>query len=629
METKCVGYKIDRVKKQLNMHGIGVDSKRKGGGLALLWNKDNFLELMSFSASHIDARVQLETGDKYWRFTGFYGAPEASNRSSSWTLLRHLSRISTLPWVCGDDFNAIISDSEKDGILPTPQWQLRSFRQALDDSGLFDVGFMGFPFTWSNNRETPHTVWKRLDRVCVNATWNSMAGFTTEEVKWKQRGKAAWLPEDELYEVIRTLPARVTDEMNQKLLEEYTADESAFIPGRLITDNVLEAFELNHFVKSKRRGREGHIAIILDMSKAYDKLEWNFIEGVLSSLVFYVRKEGAIRGVAIARNAVRISHLLFADDTLIFCDITTEAMRSIRDVLRVYGKASGQMINLDKSLVVFSRNTPLNMRETLANILEVHVETQPTKYLGLPYLIGRNKREIFSSIRERVWQRVGGWKEKILSQGGLESAQESGALGASRDAAGQSSTKDDKWFFIWQTKIRYKVKNAVMSKPVPSLPNRWTAPPPDVIKVNFDASIRRNPLGVSVSTIARDHCGHCIAWMTAFHPNISDPEHGEALAACLAVELCCKYGWPRCVVEGDCLQIIQKLRSPNEDLSVVGPIIHVIHSMVSSKSGFYFCFAKRTANMATHVLASSSFSTLEGSEPPHLLLNTLRADAPV
>ncbi|KAK4407960.1 hypothetical protein Sango_0377000 [Sesamum angolense] len=280
--------------------------------------------------------------------------------------------------------------------------------------------------------------------------------------------------------------------------------------------------------------------------------------------------------------------------------------------------------------------------------------------------------------------------------------------GASRDAAGQSSTKDDNWFFIWKTKIRDKVKvflwrlskdalpttcnlqrrrcnielpcltcsgtkriqdmyslnahlhgkrrnrlvmenvdcwpdvsvtfvdkllhdfqNEVTSKLVPSLPNRWTAPPPDVIKVNFDASIRRNPLGVSVSTIAQDHRGHCIAWMTAFHSNISNPEHSEALAARLAVELCCKYGWPRCVVEGDCLQIIQKLRSPNEDLSVVGPIIHVIRSMVSSKSGFYFCFAKRTANMATHVLASSSFSTSEGSEPPHLLLNTLRADAPV
>ncbi|KAK4407964.1 hypothetical protein Sango_0377400 [Sesamum angolense] len=113
---------------------------------------------MSFSASHIDARVQLETEDDYWRFTGFYGAPEASNRSSSCTLLRHLSRISTLPWVCGGDFNAIISDSEKDGILPTPQWQLCSFRQALNDRGLFDVGFMGFPFTWSNNRESPHTV---------------------------------------------------------------------------------------------------------------------------------------------------------------------------------------------------------------------------------------------------------------------------------------------------------------------------------------------------------------------------------------------------------------------------------------------------------------------------------------
>ncbi|KAL0319941.1 UNVERIFIED_CONTAM: hypothetical protein Sradi_5255600 [Sesamum radiatum] len=154
------------------MQGFGGGLKKERWWLSPLWNKDTFADLVSFSASHIEVRVQLETGDDYWRFTGFCGAPESSNQSFSWTLLRHLSRIFTLPWVYGGDFNAIISD-EKDGVLPTPQWQLRSFREALDDNMLFDVGFMGFPFTWSNNRETPHTVWKLLDRVYVNVAWNS------------------------------------------------------------------------------------------------------------------------------------------------------------------------------------------------------------------------------------------------------------------------------------------------------------------------------------------------------------------------------------------------------------------------------------------------------------------------
>ncbi|KAL0453957.1 UNVERIFIED_CONTAM: hypothetical protein Slati_1373800 [Sesamum latifolium] len=62
---------------------------------------------------------------------------------------------------------------EKIGAAVTPPWQLRDFCEALNDNGLFDVGFEGFPFTWANNREEPHTVWKRLDRACINTAWIS------------------------------------------------------------------------------------------------------------------------------------------------------------------------------------------------------------------------------------------------------------------------------------------------------------------------------------------------------------------------------------------------------------------------------------------------------------------------
>ena len=54
-------------------------------------------------------------------------------------------------------------------------------------------------------------------------------------------------------------------------------NQSVFVPGRLMTDIVLVAFEINHYLKCKNWGKEGHISLKLDMSKAYDRLEWIFI----------------------------------------------------------------------------------------------------------------------------------------------------------------------------------------------------------------------------------------------------------------------------------------------------------------------------------------------------------------
>ncbi|KAL0410935.1 UNVERIFIED_CONTAM: hypothetical protein Slati_3683200 [Sesamum latifolium] len=95
-------------------------------------------------------------------------------------------------------------------------------------------------------------------------------------------------------------------------------------------------------------------------------------------------------------------------------------MRAVRDILRLQGVASGQSINFDKSSIFFNRNISVGDREDLANILGVRIDISPTKYLGLPFLVGRNKRDIFNGIWEKVWQRVGGWQEKLLSQEGKD-----------------------------------------------------------------------------------------------------------------------------------------------------------------------------------------------------------------
>ncbi|XP_048490082.1 secreted RxLR effector protein 78-like [Beta vulgaris subsp. vulgaris] len=64
--------------------------------------------------------------------------------------------------------------------------------------------------------------------------------------------------------------------------------QGAFVPERLIQDNVLLAHEVFHSFKNKK-GLRGWIALKLDMKKAYDRLEWNFIFITLEKLGFCSR----------------------------------------------------------------------------------------------------------------------------------------------------------------------------------------------------------------------------------------------------------------------------------------------------------------------------------------------------
>ena len=54
-------------------------------------------------------------------------------------------------------------------------------------------------------------------------------------------------------------------------------DQIVFVLGLLITDNIMIAFEINHFLKRKTKGKDGVAALKIDMSKAYDKVEWSFL----------------------------------------------------------------------------------------------------------------------------------------------------------------------------------------------------------------------------------------------------------------------------------------------------------------------------------------------------------------
>ena len=213
----------------------------------------------------------------------------------------------------------------------------------------------------------------------------------------------------------------IANRMKKILADVVNESQSAFVPRRQITDNVLVAFETMRCINGKRKGKEALMALKLDISKAYDRVEWRYLEVIMQRLGFNERwislvlmcistvsysvlingeakgnivpswglrqgdpispylfllcaeglsamlrkkeEQGNIKGISVSRGAPQISHLFFVDDSIVFCRATVDEGRRILKVLEDYEVESRKKLNKDKTSLFFNKNTKREVQE--------------------------------------------------------------------------------------------------------------------------------------------------------------------------------------------------------------------------------------------------------------------------
>ncbi|XP_028053421.1 uncharacterized protein LOC114257814 [Camellia sinensis] len=261
----------------------------------------------------------------------------------------------------------------------------------------------------------------------------------------------------------------LSNRLKQVLPRIISETQSAFMRGRNILDGILIA---NEIVDGWNKARGCGIVLKLDFHKAYDSVNWEFLFSILfnfgfgpkwmswmkecvasirtsvlvnrsptpkfcpqrglrqgdplSPFLFIIVAEtlnillgraknlGLIKGASVGPSGLQITHLQFADDTILFCEADWAKIVNIKRILRCFEVLSGLRIKFKKS-VVYGVGIPDKLGKDLAIRLNCKYQKLPIKYLGLPLGASPSSSRTWLPVIDKCKQKLASWKRRYLS----------------------------------------------------------------------------------------------------------------------------------------------------------------------------------------------------------------------
>ncbi|XP_028057321.1 uncharacterized protein LOC114261287 [Camellia sinensis] len=126
---------------------------------------------------------------------------------------------------------------------------------------------------------------------------------------------------------------------------------------------------------------------------------------------------GLIKGAAIRNNGIIVTHLQFADDTILFCEAEWVEVVTIKPILRCFEILLGLKINYHKS-VIANIGVDEMLLQSFSSRLNCAHQRLPFKYLGLPLGANPSRLSTWKPVLDKFKQKLSTWKRRLLSFAG-------------------------------------------------------------------------------------------------------------------------------------------------------------------------------------------------------------------
>ncbi|WJX52536.1 hypothetical protein P8452_38639 [Trifolium repens] len=224
--------------------------------------------------------------------------------------------------------------------------------------------------------------------------------------------------------------------------------QRGFIKGRNIKDCICLTSEAINVLHKRSFG--GNLAIKVDIAKAFDTLQWPFLlrvlkafgfnqilsldslyshgdplslllfclaEEVISRSITKLVRDGKLSLIKGSKHMDVPSHILYADDIMLFCKASRPNIQSLSSLFIKYAETSGQFVNPSKSFIYAGAISSQRLH-SIPNQLGFSIGVLPFVYLGIPIFKGKPKKCHLQPLADKIKSKLSAWKASFLSMAG-------------------------------------------------------------------------------------------------------------------------------------------------------------------------------------------------------------------